>query len=159
MRVLTNAVLIAILALSGSASIAGDSVEQQTLRWQVSVVPAQAKPGDVVEVVFHADIAPGWILYSSDFAVEIGPRPAKFTFDANPSLALLGTIEARGSQRKQDRTFGGEYAYFAGRAEFRQKARLVAPLSNVTGRIDAQTCFEESGLCELVHETFSTQPR
>lgn len=154
MRTLTRALLISLAALWCSASVADDSTER-TLRWHVSVVPAQAKPGDVIEVVFSAEIAPGWILYASDFNVDIGPRPAKFTFDANPSFALVGAVQSPGSQRKKDRSFGTEYTYFAGRAQFRQKARLIAPLKSVTGRIDAQTCFEESGLCELFHQNFS----
>ena len=152
------------MAMQGAAGHAADGAgvgspisqaDRQNLRWHVTVVPAQAKPGDEVEVVFTADIAPGWILYSSDFSVEIGPRAAKFTFDANPALTLVGPIEAVKSQRKKDHTLGTEYTYFATHAEFRQKARLVAPLTGVSGRIDGQTCFEESGLCELFREKFS----
>jgi hypothetical protein len=118
-------------------------------------VPAQAKPGDEVEIVFRADIGSGWILYSSDFEMEIGPRPAKFTFDANPALSLVGPVQAVGPKRKKDATFGEEYTYFASHAEFRQKAKVLASLKTVSGRINAQTCFEESGLCELFRENFS----
>ncbi len=118
------------------------------------MVPAQAKPGDDVEVVFTADIASGWILSSSDFNIEIGPRPAKFSFDANPSLSLVGPIQAVDPKRKQDKTFGGEYSYFASHAEFRQKAKLLAPLQPVSGKINGQTCYEENGLCELFREEF-----
>jgi len=157
MRTLKRIVLIAVAVFSCTASSADDSANRP-LRWQVSVAPSQPRPGDIVEVVFSAEIAPGWILYSSDFAVDIGPRPAKFTFDANPSFALIGTVQSPGSQRKRDHTFGTEYTYFAGHAEFRQKARVIAPLENVTGRIDAQTCFEESGLCELHHDSFNATP-
>jgi Thiol:disulfide interchange protein DsbD, N-terminal len=145
--------LLIAAALSGGAWAADPG--EPTLRWYVNVVPAQGAPADVVDVVFTADIASGWILYSSDFEVEIGPRPAKITFDPNPSLTRLGAIVAPGSQRKKDHTFGTEYSYFSGRAEFRQRVRLLAPLKAVSGRIDGQTCFEESGLCELFHESFS----
>ncbi len=106
--------------------------------------------------MFKANIASGWILYSSDFHIEIGPRPARFTFDANPSLSLVGPIQAVSPKRKQDKTFGGEYSYFAAHAEFRQKAKLIAPLQSVSGKINGQTCFEESGLCELFREEFRT---
>ncbi len=139
-----------------AAQISGERADGQTLRWHVEVVPAQAKPGDEVEVVFTADIGTGWILYSSDFEVEIGPRPAKFTFDADPALSLIGPVRAIDSRRKKDATLGTEYAYFASRAEFRQKAKLLSPLKTVSGRIDAQTCYEASGLCELFREKFST---
>ena len=109
-------------------------------------------------MVFTADIAPGWILYSSDFNVQIGPRPAKFTFDANPSLELVGAIAAIGPQRKQEPVIG-TYSYFAGHAEFRQKARLLAPLQPVSGKISGQMCFEESGLCQLFRENFSVDSK
>lgn len=142
---------VAALSVDAAACAAEDG---QTLRWQVAIVPAQAKPGDEVEVVFRAQIGEGWILYSSDFEVEIGPRPAKFTFDANPALSLIGPVQAVGSKRKKDATFGSEYSYFATQAEFRQKAKLLAPVKSVSGRIDAQTCFEASGVCELFREKF-----
>src|SRR5689334_18087783 len=94
------------LAVAGPA----DGGNEQALRWHVDIVPTQDR--DVVEVVFRADIAQGWILYSSDFALDIGPRPAKFTFDANPSVSLLGPIEPLRAQRKKDKSLGGEYSYF-----------------------------------------------
>ncbi|MEJ1964130.1 MAG: protein-disulfide reductase DsbD domain-containing protein [Gammaproteobacteria bacterium] len=151
---LARALLIALAGMAVPASHAADE-DVQPLRWHVTIVPAQAKPGDEVEVVFTADIAPGWILYSSDFKVELGPLPAKFTFDANPALELAGPIQALKAHRKKDRTLGGEYSYFEAHAEFRQKARLVSPAKSVSGLINGQTCFEKSGLCELFREKFS----
>ena len=149
----------ALLTLSSIAFAAEATApaEDKPVRWNVAVSPAQAKPGDAVELVFTADIASGWILYSSDFNLEIGPRPAKFTFDANPSLELVGAIVPVGPTRKKDRMIG-TYSYFATHAEFRQKGRLLAPLTQVSGRINGQTCFEESGLCQLFREPFSVSP-
>jgi cytochrome c biogenesis DsbD-like protein len=143
-----------LMALITLAVVAGpvDSGNEQALRWHVDVVPTQDH--DVVEVVFRADITQGWILYSSDFSLDIGPRPAKFTFDANPSVSLLGPIEPLRAQRKKDQSLGGEYSYFAGTAEFRQKVRVISPTRTISGRIDGQTCFEESGVCQLFREKF-----
>jgi cytochrome c biogenesis DsbD-like protein len=165
LNTLWRKLLTAVVLISGTAVWAADvqqgavppgpAASGQNLHWHVEVVPVRGKPGDEVEIVFTADIGQGWILYSSDFNVEIGPRPAKFTFDANPSLTLLGPIRAVKAQRKKDHTFHTEYSYFSSHAEFRQKARLTAPLDKVTGRIDGQTCYEESGLCELFRENFS----
>ena len=78
-------VLCAFFSIALTSFAAAGEADPKALTWHVDVVPTQDR--DVVEVVFRADIAAGWILYSSDFAVEIGPRPAKFTFDANPSLS------------------------------------------------------------------------
>ena len=144
-------------ALLGSAVLcqAQDS-NPKKVQWHVTLTPANPKPGDDVEVIFSADISKGWILYSSDFHLDIGPLPTRFTFDANPALSPVGAIRPVEPKHKKDRSLGGEYTYFAGHAEFRQKAKVVAPLNGVSGRIDGQTCFEESGLCELFRETFST---
>jgi hypothetical protein len=145
-----------VAAMWSTALVAADNPgDGPTASWQVSVVPADAKPGDNVEVVFAADITPGWILYSSDFKLEIGPLPTRFTFDPNPSLKLAGAIQPVKPQWKNDPSLGGKYSYFSGHAEFRQKAKLVAPLENVSGRINGQTCYEENGLCKLFAETFS----
>ena len=130
--------------------------EQQPVHWRVSIVPADAKAGDDVEIVFDADITHGWILYSSDFNLEIGPRPAKFTFDANTGLTPVGGIQPVKPQWKADKTLGGKYSYFARHAQFRQKARLDAAPGSASGLITGQTCFEENGLCQLFRENFST---
>ena len=125
-------------------------------RWHVALEPADAKPGDEVQILFTADIAPGWILYSTDFNLKIGPRPAKFTFDEKAGLTLEGAIQPINAKWKTDRSLGGKYSYFSGHAQFRQKARLAAPSDTVSGRITGQTCFEESGLCQLFQEKFTT---
>jgi thiol:disulfide interchange protein DsbD len=119
------------------------------------VAPAHPKPGDTIELVFTADIASGWILYSSDFSVDIGPRPARFSFEPTTGLELIEGVRAIKSLRRKDKTWNAAYAYFEGRAEFRQKAKLTAPIKRIAGRIDGQTCFEESGLCTLFRETFT----
>ncbi|HVQ12904.1 MAG TPA: hypothetical protein VMS40_04910 [Vicinamibacterales bacterium] len=158
---LVRSVLIAwaVFAVSSIAFAAEPalSAEGRAVRWHVTLVPSQAKPGDDVEVVFVADIPSGWIVYSSDFSLEIGPLPAKFIFDANPSIELVGPIAPIGPQRKTDPKIG-TYSFFVTHAEFRQKARVLAPLTPVSGRISGQKCFEESGLCELFRETFSASP-
>lgn len=144
-----------VFAADNPLSAASGPQNQPPARWHVSLAPADAKPGDEVEIVFTADIAPGWILYSSDFNLLIGPRPAKFTFDENAGLTLVGPIQPVNAKWKTDRSLGGKYSYFADHAQFRQKARLAA--TNVTGRITGQTCFEENGLCQLFQEKFSAR--
>jgi thiol:disulfide interchange protein DsbD len=156
---MTNALIGTLLGTlwASGAGAADNPGDGPTVHWQVAVVPADAKPGDNVEVVFTADIAPGWILYSSDFKLDIGPLPTRFTFDTNPGLSLVGTIRPIEAQWKNDSSLGGTYSYFSGHAQFRQNARLVGSLESVSGRINGQTCFEENGLCKLFRETFRTQ--
>lgn len=158
MRKRLAATFFAVFAATVAAAdpLQSTSPAQQPVHWRVSLVPADAKAGDEIEIVFDAEITSGWILYSSDFNLEIGPRPAKFTFDANTGLTLVGGIQPVQPQWKTDKTLGGKYSYFAGHAQFRQKARLEAAPGTASGRITGQTCFEENGLCQLFREDFST---
>lgn len=143
--------LATIVAIAASTAVAQDV----PLQWQWRVEPSTAKPGDAAELVFSATIPAGFILYSSDFVAEIGPRPAKFTFDNSDAIELQGPITAVQSQRRKDKTFGSEYSYFEHRAEFRQKIRVLKTGTRVSGRINGQTCQERDGLCFLFKESFA----
>jgi hypothetical protein len=148
------------LLLAGSLALAALSsawADDTGLQWQTSVEPGTVKAGDEVEIVFSATIPEGQILYSSDFDVELGPRPTKFVFEANDAVELQGPITAVKSQRRKDKAFGTEYTYFEGRAEFRQKVRVLKTGANVTGRINGQTCQEKDGVCLLFKEPFSVR--
>jgi len=158
-KILAAAFLATFAATIAAADPLVPPPAEQPVHWRVSVVPADAKAGDDVEIVFDADITHGWILYSTDFKLEIGPQPAKFTFDANTGLTPVGAIEPIKPQWKTDKSLGGKYSYFAGHAQFRQKARLDAAAGSASGKITGQTCFEENGLCQLFRENFSTASR
>jgi hypothetical protein len=136
-----------------SSAWAGDT----DLQWQWRVEPSAVKAGDEAEIVFSADIPEGLILYSSDFDAELGPRPAQFVFESNDSVELQGPVTAIQSQRRKDKAFGTEYTYFAERAEFRQKVRVLKAGSDVTGRINGQVCQEKDGVCLLFKEQFSVR--
>jgi thiol:disulfide interchange protein DsbD len=151
---LRNLLLAGSLALAASPAA---SAEESDLQWHWRIEPSAVKAGDEAEIVFSAAIPAGLILYSSDFAAELGPRPAKFSFDANDAVELKGPVEAVQSQRRKDKIFGTEYTYFANRAEFRQKVRVLKDGANVTGRIDGQTCQEQDGVCLLFKEPFSVR--
>jgi thiol:disulfide interchange protein DsbD len=145
-----------ILAAATDSTPQSGASQSDTLRWTVQVTPTHPQPGDTVELVFTADIASGWILYSSDFSADIGPRPARFSFESTPGLELVDGVRAVKPLRRTDKTWKAEYAYFERRAEFRQKVKLTAPVTTIAGRIDGQTCFEENGLCQLFRKTFTT---
>jgi hypothetical protein len=144
-----------LLAAALRAEIGGAS----ELHWTVSAVPREAKAGDEIELHFVADIPEGVIVYSSDFTAALGPRPARFSFDANDAIELTEGVRAVQSKRRSDKTFGTEYSYFVGRAEFVQKARLLKDSAHVQGRIKGQTCREKDGVCTLFEEPFTIELR
>lgn len=145
-------ILIAASVLSSASAAAADDA---SLHWQWRVEPSSVKPGEEAELVFSASIPEGFILYSSDFVAELGPRPAKFKFDSSDVIELLGPVKAVQSQRRKDKTFGSEYSYFASHAEFRQKVRVLKNGTDITGTINGQTCQEKDGLCLLIKEPFA----
>jgi hypothetical protein len=151
---LRNVLLGGCLAL---ASISAARADETGLQWQWRTEPSTVKAGDEAEIVFSVAIPEGLILYSSDFAAELGPRPAKFVFEASDAVELKGPVTAVQSQRRKDKVFGTEYTYFEKQAEFRQKVRVLKTGANLAGRIDGQTCQEKDGVCLLFKEPFSVR--
>lgn len=149
---LGSALLLAAFALRAD-------VGTPELHWTISALPETADAGDEVELRFVAAIPAGTIVYSSDFSAPLGPRPARFTFEANDAIVLAGPVQAIRSQRRTDKTFGTEYSYFAGRAEFVQKARLLKDSATLKGQINGQTCQEKDGVCTLFKEPFAVELR
>lgn len=148
------------LLLAGSLALGALSsawASDTDLQWQWRVEPSTVKAGDEAEIVFSAEIPEGLILYSSDFDAELGPRPAKFVFEANDAVELQGPVTAVQSKRRKDKAFGTEYTYFANRAEFRQKVRVLKAGTDVAGHINGQTCQEKDGVCVLFKEQFSVR--
>lgn len=141
----------ALLVLMALAAVPAGAAE---LQWSWRVEAASA---DEVELVFVAQIPAGWILYSSDFKADLGPRPAQFTFGPAEVIELRGPVQAVSSQKAQDRTWKTDYTYFAKRAEFRQKAKPLQAGATVEARVEGQTCHEADGLCELFRESFSVK--
>lgn len=108
-------------------------------------------PDGARELVLDASVAPGWQLYASDFEQpEIGPRAARITLAEG--LKAEGGLRSVDSRQGQGKTFAGayRYTYFTGHGQLRQ--RLSGPAGEVKGTIQAQVCFQESGLCELVRQ-------
>lgn len=102
------------------------------------------------ELVLDARIAPGWILYASDFEQpEIGPRAARI---ALTDAGTEGGLRSIASHEGHGQSFIGayRYTYFSDSGELRQS--LPAGTKAVKGTVQAQVCFEESGLCELVRQ-------
>jgi thiol:disulfide interchange protein DsbD len=153
--VLVAGAVAAMLLAASAAPAQGPVADGDALTWRVDLVPQSARPGDEAELVFSAAIAHGWILYSCDFSAAMGPRPARFNFEANQAVAFLGPVRAVNALRRKDKTWGTQYRYFEKQAEFRQKVRVVTRPLSINGHIDGQTCHEEDGLCMLFHKQFS----
>lgn len=119
----------------------------QPSRWHVAPSVQSAKVGDVIEIVFYADIDEKWYLYANDFDPECGPIPASFSFEPHASYSLAGTTLAVGALDKHDEIFDCDVRIFKKKAEFRQKIKVLATPLIVKGEYDYQVCTEVDGKC------------
>lgn len=128
---------------------------QQAPEWTVSSSKEDLKPGEETALIFKAEIPEGWYLYSSDFDPELGPMLTEFEFKEHAYYELVGAIEPVGQKKKYDELWEGEYTYFTGTAEFRQKVRILQETPVMQGTISYQICSDESGQCIPLDADFS----
>ena len=123
--------------------------------WSFSFDKKEVKLGEEVDLIFKAQIPTNWYLYSSDFDPDLGPMLTEFTFNKNNTYELVGGIRPVNPKKKYDDIWGGEYTYFTGTGEFRQKVRILQPKPNISGSISYQICSDVSGQCIPFDTDFS----
>jgi len=133
--------------------VSAPAEETREIKWHFALSAAASK-GDVIDAVLTAPIPAGSLVYSSDFKADIGPQPTVLLFEPNDSFELVGAVVSVGAKRKKDRTWDTELGYFEGRAELRQKIRVIKASPIITGRISGQLCNETEGTCVLFEEKF-----
>jgi thiol:disulfide interchange protein len=117
------------------------------ISWKFSTSVSHAKIGDEIELIFTATIDNRWYLYSSDFDKDLGPIVTEFTFEPDKSYQRIGDIVPVHPKQKYDSLWGGNYTYFVGKGEFRQKVKILSTDFKVTGTFDYQVCSEIDGKC------------
>lgn len=144
-------VLIVIVAVTAFAWAQPKSAAQ----WSISLSPAASRVGDEVEVILIARLSPGWIVYSSDFEAEIGPQPTRLVLTPSDAYTAAGPLISVQPRRKTERIWDLELGYFAQRAEFRQRIKILRENFRVEGVVKGQLCSETDGTCSLFTEKFS----
>ncbi|MBT1689390.1 protein-disulfide reductase DsbD family protein [Dawidia soli] len=112
-------------------------------------VDKKVKVGDVVELVFKADIDKTWYIYSVGFDADCGPIPMSITIEKNPGFQLEGDLVAVHDKAKHDKIFDCDVRTFEGTGEFRQKVKILAPNVTIKGAYEGQVCSEVEGKCVL----------
>lgn len=149
-------VSMALLSLATLVSHAQEERGDNVLQWSWRIEPV-AGARDEVDLVIDAQIRPGWILYSSDFApTDFGPKRATIIINKADGTAV-GDVRPIGMSRGTGKEPGREfvYTYFAGKASLRQRVRQQEDAHAISGVVSGQACLEESGLCTLVRQAFS----
>ena len=151
MRYIKILILLLVLAL-GQRGVQAQILKPA--RWSYDVSSKEAKVGEEVELVFNVNIMPDWYLYSSDFDPDLGPMVTTFTFQKDPSYALVGKIKPISPKKKYDKIFDGEYTYFTKNAQFRQRIKVLNPNLNIKGAYEYQVCSDVDGKCIPFDDTF-----
>lgn len=149
-------IALALLTLSSFALLTHAQTqprEASPVQWTFALA-RPAAVGEEVEIIITAQIAPHWIVYSSDFKAELGPQPTRLVLEAADAFRPVGEFSSVGAQRKKDKTWDTEFGYFERRAEFRQKVKILQPAPVIAGRITGQLCNERDGTCTLFEQAF-----
>lgn len=97
------------------------------------------------ELLFKADIEPGWHLYGTDIP-EDGPIPTSFVFEDNEGFELIGELQTPVGITKDDPVFMMTLTYFDLQAVFVQKVRALTENVTVKGELEFMTCDDEKCL-------------
>jgi thiol:disulfide interchange protein DsbD len=101
------------------------------------------KVGDVIELIFNAEIQKGWYIYTVGFDPDCGPLLTEITLDPSPGYELVGDLVAVNDKAKHDKIFDCDVRIFEDKGEFRQKVRILAPEVQLKGSYEGQVCAEQ----------------
>lgn len=154
MRQIPNLLLLA--ALSTAALSQAPVAEPVT--WTISAEPVKAAGGErLYRLRIDGRIAPGYIVYGSDFKAELGPNPTRLRFAADSGVTVRGELESSGTHKGKDPSFKVDYTYFEGRAQLAQLVTVAAGTPVIVGTIVGQTCHEADGTCALFRTRLETR--
>lgn len=146
-------ILIFFLMLGVSTSLMAQI--EKPVTWSTTISQKEVKAGEIVELIFTAQIKSGWYLYSSDFDPNLGPNVTEIEIEKDPSFEVVGKLISVDSKKKYDSLWGGEYRYFKGTGVFRQKIKILKDNPVVKVSLNAQACTDVSGKCVPVSGEFT----
>ncbi len=114
----------------------------------------ELEPGDEIDLIFTATLDPEWCVYSTDFSADAGSQTTTFEIIPDDSFEGVGGIRSVEPRRKKDKAGNMEVSYFASKAEFRQRIRVLSPDYIVKGVIRGQYCNEKKRLCLPFEQLF-----
>jgi hypothetical protein len=141
---------LALLSAISAIPVGAEEDPSRAIKWSWTLEPRT--PGADAELVLVADLAPHWVVYSSDFAPGVGPLPARLRKKPQSTLQLVDALRSVGASRKTDAASNGEYGYFSKHLELRQRLKLPADGSPVEITLTGQACYETDGTCHLIRQ-------
>src|SRR4051812_2822453 len=110
MHALARAAFV-ILGLCALLSPAASASEATPVQWSFTLAHP-AGPGEEVDLIITARIAPDWIVYSSDFKADLGPQPTRIALGASDTFQPVGDLTSVSPKRKKDPTWDTVFGYF-----------------------------------------------
>ena len=102
LRILFSIVLIGVFCCTNSET---HSQVQKPAKILAETPTGKFKVGDIVEVIFKAEIRRGWYIYSLGFDAECGPNLTEIKLDPNSGFELVGSLTAVDDKAKHDKIF------------------------------------------------------
>jgi len=134
-----------ILLLLSIAVLSITSTAQNAVNWKITQEKVETEANTYL-IVFHANIADTWHLYSQDLpSPDAGPLPTEFAFDVNDNIELIGNVteEKEKVHSVMDDAFGVQVNYFDGEVTFTQKIKLKSEKSStLSGFVYYMICSE-----------------
>lgn len=125
---------------------------QQKPTWELKTSKQEVSIGEEIELIFTSKIQKDWYMYSSDFSESVGPVVARFDFEKHPSYQLVGKLKPIGNHKHYDEVFEGEVSTFTGKAEFRQKVKILKANPVIKVALEFQECSQITGMCVLFED-------
>lgn len=123
--------------------------------WSTQVTPMPGTSGErLYRLRFDGRIAPGYVVYGSDFSAQLGPNPTRVRFVADSGVTPQGQLESTGTRKGTDKAFDTEYTYFQDEAELFQVVTIAEATRKIAGTLRGQTCYEADGTCQLFNVSF-----
>ncbi|MBP7407537.1 MAG: thioredoxin family protein [Flavobacteriales bacterium] len=135
-----TAMLLLVLSMAVQAQLPGAAAAvSDPVKWSISVKQVE---GPVWDVIFRADIAKGWYVYSVKSFGDLGPMPTVIALDTLPHIALVGGVAETSEHVMEgmDPMFDMNVKKFKEHALFTQRVSTTDPKALITGRLDYQTC-------------------
>lgn len=128
-------------------------------KFVASFSKANAKAGDIIEIVIKFDVPKGFHVFSekSDCPEDDGPQRAMIDFKSNTSYQLVGKFRGVGDHMvKEDEVWHCSSGEFIDKGEFRQKIKVLSTISEIEMTINGQIC-NESG-CDNIRDVVVKTP-
>jgi thiol:disulfide interchange protein len=129
---------------------------KKPIQWSYSLSKEEVAAGGKTDLVFKAELAEGWYLYSNDLDPDLsGPMATTFEFEPNATYKLAGNVKPIGVREKYDSVWMGNIRYFLKTATFQQPVKIVKDKASVSVKFFYQVCSDIEGKCIPYEEEFT----